>query len=239
MAIRTQRRSRDRAAPAWAQQGLAGLAPVVEAVLAEAAPGVGMVVDIGAGTGAIAVPLAATADRVVAVDVSRAMLGELERFAARDGIGNIEVRPTSIEAFDLPCASVDLVVSNYALHQLLGLDKQIFVERAASWLRPGGKLVIGDMMFGRGSTAEDRAIIASKVRVMLSRGPSGWWRITRNGWRFFTRTSQRPIPLAAWVALLRHAGLVDVSGRRVVAEAAVVTGRRPAVRPARAAGRAR
>lgn len=211
---------------------MTGLGPIVEAVLAEATAGdvsTATSVDIGAGTGAIAVPLAAQMRRVVAVDVSRSMLGALEVAAAHQGIDNIDVRLVPIEDFDLPPASVDLVVSNYALHHLLDRDKKIFVEHAAVWLRPGGRLVIGDMMLGRGASAADRAIIRSKVRVMLARGPSGWWRVVKNAWRYLSRTSERPIPLEQWMAMLRAVGLVDVSGRRVVAEAAVVTARRPVI----------
>ncbi|MGH9062067.1 MAG: hypothetical protein ACRDZY_21505, partial [Acidimicrobiales bacterium] len=65
------------------------------------------------------------------------------------------------------------------------------------------------------------------VRIMLSRGPAGWWRVAKNGWRFATRTSERPIPIDSWLALVADAGLVDGTGSRVVAEAAVVTATRP------------
>ena len=228
-AIRTQHRKWQRAAGTWDRHGAAGLRSVIDAVLSETPQGNGVVVDVGAGTGALAVPLAARAQRVVAVDVSSAMLAELRLRSRRAGITNIESRVAPIEAFEMPPGSVDLVVSNYALHHLLDHDKQRFVERAAVWLRPGGKLVIGDMMLGRGGTAADRAIIASKVRVMLGRGPGGWWRLIKNVWRFSLRVSERPIPLHAWVTMLRSAGLVDVSARRIVAEAGVVCGRRPAI----------
>jgi hypothetical protein len=42
-----------------------------------------------------------------------------------------------------------------------------------------------------------------------------------------TRTVERPLPMESWLQLLRDAGFEDVAGRRVVAEAAVVSGRRP------------
>lgn len=119
------------------------------------------------------------------------------------------------------------MVSNYALHHLLDRDKKVFVERAAGWLRPGGRLVIGDMMFGRGASAADRVVIRSKVKALAARGPGGWWRIAKNAVRFSLRLSERPLPAEAWTELLRNAGLVDVVTERVVAEAAIVSGRRP------------
>ncbi len=188
-------------------------------------------VDVGAGTGALAVPLAAHARRMIAVDVSGPMLAELEKRAADAGLANIQVHMTAIEQLDLPAASVDLVVSNYTLHHLLDRDKHVFIERAAEWLRPGGRLIIGDMMFGRGATASDRAIIGSKVKVMLSRGPGGWWRLIKNVWRFSLRLSERPVGLDEWTTMLVSAGLIHVRGSRVVAEAGVVCGRRRSACP--------
>ncbi len=83
------------------------------------------------------------------------------------------------------------------------------------------------MMLGRGGDGEDRAIIASKVGVMLRRGPAGWWRIAKNAYRLLTRTAERPISMAAWAGLLERAGFVEVTTRRVVNEAGLVKGRLP------------
>ncbi|MCU4183386.1 class I SAM-dependent methyltransferase [Acidiferrimicrobium sp. IK] len=228
VALNTQRRRWGNAAHHWEQHGMAGLRTVIDAVLAESGQErLGVVVDVGAGTGALSLPLAAQADRVIAVDVSPEMLDELESGAIRRNIGNVDATLAPIEEFEVEPGSVDLVVSNYALHHLLDRDKKAFVQHAATWLRPGGRLVVGDMMIGRGASAADRAIIRSKVRTMLGRGPGGWLRLAKNAWRFLTRTSERPISMDAWAALLRDAGLVEVTAKRVVAEAGIVTGRRP------------
>ena len=225
--VRTQRRRWQRRTESWEDHAVAGLEPVIDAVLAESGPAAsGVVVDVGAGGGALAVPLAASAERVIALDVSTRMLERLSRRADEEGLDNVEPSSGAIEDLELRPASVDLIVSNYALHHLLDQDKARFVRDAATWLRPGGKLVIGDMMFGRGRSRDDRQILARKVRIMIVRGPAGWWRIAKNAWRFTARTVERPLPMESWERLLRDAGLVDVSGRRVVAEAAVVSGRR-------------
>lgn len=227
VAVRTQRRRWQRRTDSWEDHAVAGLEQVIEAVLAESGESArGVVLDVGAGGGALAVPLASMAKRVIALDVSTRMLERLSRRADEEDLDNVEPSTGAIEELDLRPDSVDLIVSNYALHHLLDQDKARFVRDAGTWLRPGGKLVIGDMMLGRGLTRDDRRILAGKARIMMARGPAGWWRIIKNAWRLVTRTVERPLPMESWVQLLRDAGFVDVSGRRVVAEAAVVSGRR-------------
>ncbi|HVA75030.1 MAG TPA: class I SAM-dependent methyltransferase [Acidimicrobiales bacterium] len=227
VAAGTQRRRWQRHAAAWEDHAVAGLESVIEAVIAETGRSpLGVVVDIGCGGGALALRLAARAERLIAVDVSPAMLETLEQRAAGSALDNIELCCESIEGFDVTEGSVDLVVSNYALHHLLDRDKQRFVTKAAGWLRPGGKLVMGDMMIGRGLQQEDRRILARKARVLVARGPGGWWRVVKNAWRLLSRTVERPVPIRTWTEMLHQAGFVDVTARRVVSEAAVVTGTR-------------
>lgn len=226
--VATQRRRWQHHAGSWERHAVDGLESVIDAVVARSGPAPhGVVVDVGSGGGAVALRLAPQADRVVAVDVSEAMLDTLQERAAASGMDHVEARCEPIEALDLPPASVDLVVSNYALHHLLDRDKQRFVTKAAEWLRPGGRLVIGDMMIGRGLEPEDRKILASKARLLLARGPGGWWRVAKNAWRLFSRSVERPVPVKSWTDMLEGAGFVEVDADRVVAEAAVVSGTRP------------
>jgi SAM-dependent methyltransferase len=161
---------------------------------------------------------------VIAVDLSAAMLDRLGAAAADNDVANIDIVRCPLEGLDLAGSSVDLIVSNYALHHLDDADKAELVRRARRWLRPGGRLVIGDMMLGRGADAGDRRIIASKVWALARRGPAGWWRIAKNAGRFVFRVHEKPLPLAAWQQLLSDAGFTEVEGARVVAEAAVVSG---------------
>ena len=226
----------DRRARSWDHHGVTGLAKVIEAVLEHAPvePGA-TAVDLGCGTGALSLPLAERGAAVTAVDLSRAMVELLEEKANRAGIGGVTGVVAPVEHLRLPPGSVDLVVTNYALHHLRDGDKQAVVRSAASWLRPGGRLVIGDMMFGRGATARDRAIIGSKVMVMVRRGPGGWWRLAKNVARYTFRLQERPVSMDTWTAYLRDAGLGDVQAVPVVAEAAVVVGTKPRTPPGAAA----
>jgi SAM-dependent methyltransferase len=206
-----------------------GLVRVVERVLAEADPAPdALAVDLGCGSGQVTLALAKRCGTVVGVDVSQKMIALLLENAAREGVTNVEGRAVPIERLGLEAGSVDVIVSNYALHHLRDRDKQVAVDQAANWLKPGGRLVIGDMMFGRGGDARDREIIGSKLVLLLRKGPGGWWRIAKNSGRYLFRFQERPVSMSAWVAMLNKAGLTDVEAIPVVNEAAVVRGTRPA-----------
>lgn len=215
----------DRRAASWDEHGVSGLPAVIAAVLERAPVEPGMAaVDLGCGTGALTMELARRGAVVTAVDLSRAMVERLERKAADAGLSRVSGIVAPVEHLELEPGSVDLVVSNYALHHLRDRDKAVVVRNAATWLRPGGRLVVGDMMFGRGSTSRDRAIIGSKVRVMVARGPAGWWRLTKNVVRFGLRLQERPVTMDTWTRYFEEAGFAGVGAVPVVAEAAVVTG---------------
>ena len=216
-------------AVSWGQDGSADLRHVVNEVLRNVPCDASRdVLDLGSGTGALSLELAGRGARVLAVDVSPAMTTLLRAEADARGLNNITTMTVAAELLELQPLSFDAVVSNYALHHLHDGDKAALVRAAATWLRPGGRLVIGDMMFGRGASQRDRRIIRAKVIALARKGPGGWWRIAKNSVRFLLRLQERPLPIEAWVTLLENAGFVDVTAAPVVAEAAVVVGIRPA-----------
>lgn len=223
LAVARERRLWDGRAGTWDEAGSAGLGEVVEAVLQECNPGPDAVaIDLGAGSGQVTIPLAGRCSRVLAVDVSAALLDRLAERAAEEGVENIELVTQPIETLDLAPESIDLIVSNYALHHLRDADKARLLERSHQWLRPGGQIVIGDMMFGRAITAENRQIVASKAAVFLRRGPAGWIRLIKNLLRFALRAREKPLSSDAWERLARQAGFASVRVTRVVSEASVL-----------------
>lgn len=227
--VRRQRRVWSLRAASWDQHGSAGLGKVTATVLAAAAVQPGeLVVDLGCGTGQLSLPLAERGGRVLAVDVSQDMVDRLEEAASGRGITSLESAAVPIEDLNLPACSVDLVVSSYALHHLRDADKARLVSAAFGWLRPGGRLVVADMMFGRGASSSDRKIIAGKVRALARKGPGGWWRVAKNAARYLLRIHERPVPASTWAAMLRQSGFDGVATSTIAAEAGLVTGRRPA-----------
>lgn len=211
-------------------------APAFESVrrqlLALAAPAaIDRCVDLGAGTGFVTVPLARETARVLAVDVAPQMLAALEAEARAHGLGNIDLLTGDLSTLTLPDGSVDLIVSSYALHHLSHAEKRALVARCARWLAPGGRLVIADMMFGRGATRRDRQIAGQKARALLAKGPAGVWRLAKNLVRFSLAVGQeRPATPEFWQRALVDAGFQEVSFQSVVAEAGIVRGVAP-VRP--------
>jgi ubiquinone/menaquinone biosynthesis C-methylase UbiE len=185
-------------------------------------------VDLGAGTGFVTMALAPLTASVLAVDISGAMASALAARARQDGLVNVSTRVADLREFDLRPSSTDLVVSSYALHHLVDADKRALVARSVRWLRPGGRLVIGDMMFGRGASQRDRAILRQKVLALAAKGPGGLWRIAKNLGRYGLRVGQEhPATPEFWQAALEDAGLTEVTFRPVVAEAGIVSGVRP------------
>lgn len=228
VAVTRERLFWNRRAVSWDVEGSTGLTKVVEALLEDClcAPET-EAVDLGCGSGQVTIPLARRCGHVLALDVSAPSIAMLDRKAAAADVGNIQSLAQPIETLELQSGSVDLIVSNYALHHLRDPDKAALMRQCHTWLRPGGQLVIGDMMFGRGSNAGDRAIIATKARGMLSRGPAGWWRLLKNVGKFAFRVWEKPLPAAKWESLVQSAGFTDVAIRHVVAEASVLSARKP------------
>jgi SAM-dependent methyltransferase len=181
--------------------------------------------DLGAGTGFVTLALAPKVVSVLAVDISPRMADALATRAQEEGHTNVMVRVADLARFDLPPGSADLVVSNYALHHLSDAGKRDLVARAAAWLRPEGRLVIADMMFGRGQSRRDRAILRQKVTALTAKGPGGWWRVAKNVTRYGLGVgNEHPASPEFWQGALRDNGLTDVGFEQVFGEAGIVFG---------------
>jgi SAM-dependent methyltransferase len=115
-------------------------------VIDHAAPGPDdTVLDLGAGTGAIALALAPQAGRVVGRDISDGMLEEAREKAAEAGLDNVEFAEGRFREPNVDGIDVDIVVSNFAMHHLSDAEKREAIETIAA-LGPR-RFVLGDVMF--------------------------------------------------------------------------------------------
>jgi SAM-dependent methyltransferase len=186
------------------------------------------VLDIGAGTGLLALAVAPAAERVIAVDTSSAMCEHLEHKLATAGIQNVAVAVA--DAADIPVAdgSVDVVVSNYCLHHLRDAHKRAALQEIMRILRPGGRLVIGDMMFDLGlANTRGRRQIKRFVSSMLRRGPAGLVRLGKTMLRVAAGRGEHPRDVGWWSGALTQAGFEDVSVRALAHEGGIAAARRP------------
>jgi cyclopropane fatty-acyl-phospholipid synthase-like methyltransferase len=105
-----------------------------------------VVLDLGTGTGAIALPLAETAGRVVGRDISEGMLEQAVEKAAERGLDNVEFGEGRFREPNVPDdADVTVVTSNFALHHLPDEEKRETIATVAA-LEPD-RFVLGDIMF--------------------------------------------------------------------------------------------
>ena len=98
--------------------------------------------DLGAGTGLLAKSLAPFVRRLIAVDESEAML---DAAAARiNGAPNVELRRGRLEELPIEDGELDAATLILVLHHVA--RPEAVLAEAARALRPGGKLLIVDML---------------------------------------------------------------------------------------------
>lgn len=137
--------------------------------------GRGVLVDLGAGAGTLALAAAPHCGRVVAVDVSPAMLAILREKVARSGATNVEVARGGFLSYDHQGPPADFVYSRNALHHLPDFWKALALARVAALLRPGGVLFLRDLIYDLDPGAVPTAF-ESWLGNATARPEDGWTR---------------------------------------------------------------
>jgi ubiquinone/menaquinone biosynthesis C-methylase UbiE len=132
-------------------------------------------VDMGAGTGTFAIAAAPFCRRVVAVDVSSAML-DLAKVKARQlGLSNIEFVQAGFLSYEHAGDPAQFVYSRNVLHHLPDFWKAVALQRIAAILLPGGMLRLRDLVFSFEPIQAE-----SDIEAWLGKAPSspaeGWTR---------------------------------------------------------------
>lgn len=135
-------------------------------------------VDMGAGTGTFALAVAAVCERVIAVDVSPVMLAALGEKAEQQGLRNVEYVQAGFLSYEHQGAPADFVYSRHALHHLPDFWKALALARIAAMLRPGGVLLLRDLVFSFDLDGAEQAIEAwlAGVASRVADTRAGWTR---------------------------------------------------------------
>lgn len=102
------------------------------------------VADLGAGEGTLAQLLAQRAEKVIAVDLSPKMVVYAQNLAIKNGLRNLEFRIGDIETPPIEENTIDLAILSQALHH--AEHPQTAIDSAFRILRPGGRLIILDLL---------------------------------------------------------------------------------------------
>ena len=113
----------------------------------------GKVLDVGCGSGALAIAAARRNPQADVLGVDRwgreyASFSKklCEENAAAEGIGNVRFQKGDATKLDFPDESFDAVCSNYVYHNVTGANKQDLLMETLRVLKKGGTFVIHDIM---------------------------------------------------------------------------------------------
>ena len=140
--------------PSAATASFAGVAnPLAIAEISEGET----VVDLGSGTGMdllLAAGRVGSEGRAIGVDMTDEMLESARSSANLMGAFQVELRRGDLQDLPLERASVDVVISNGVLN--LAPDKRIAFGEIARVLKPGGRLLLGDIIMSGELSEESR-----------------------------------------------------------------------------------
>lgn len=103
-----------------------------------------LALDLGCGGGHVSFLLAPLVRKVVAYDLSEAMVAMVRAEAARRALDNLDARQGSAERLPCPDAAFDIVASRYSTHHWR--DAPAGLHEARRVLKPGGLAVFIDVV---------------------------------------------------------------------------------------------
>ena len=148
------------AAPAGANLGLGCGNPVALASLREA----DTVLDLGSGAGFdcfLAANKVGKRGKVIGVDMTGEMLDRARENARKGNYDNVEFRLGEIENLPVGDNQVDVIISNCVIN--LSPNKKKVFQEAFRVLRPGGKLMVSDIVLLKELPAEIRNSVAAYI----------------------------------------------------------------------------
>lgn len=135
-----------------------------------------LVLDVATGAGFTAFAFANRARRVVATDITAAMLHQARRLASERGLQNVAFQFAQAEALPYRDGSFDIVTCRIAPHHFMSVPR--FLEEARRVLKGGGALIVADS-----SSPEDPEIVRWQQEVERLRDPSHGKNYSPSEWK--------------------------------------------------------
>jgi ubiquinone/menaquinone biosynthesis C-methylase UbiE len=110
-----------------------------------------LAIDVACGPGTFTRPLARRVRRAIGVDLTPAMIEKARAEAKRENIDNIEFICSDVGALPFPDGAAGIVSCGYAVHHMLEPARALAEMVRA--LRPGGRVVINDIVVEEGCDA--------------------------------------------------------------------------------------
>lgn len=126
-----------------------------------------VLIDFGAGTGAFAIQAAQRGARVIAVDVSQAMIDQAQAKSERAGVSNIDFCHAGFLSYTHEGPQADAIVTTFAFHHLPNFWKGIALKRLSNSLKPDGQLYIHDVII---AAPDALANISAFIDKLVSAG---------------------------------------------------------------------